>query len=229
MVSVRPNPVLSISTAATSTMRRTNFLKRAVAAIFILTVFMMVLRITRSPAVNSHATQSTENHPKADGKDGSNVNLREKIQHQDLMNDVADSNVEKVEAPEPPSEEELKAIEEQMIAEGKKVYESIVGYSSVPPVIIFSKSYCPHSKRAKQLLLEDYVIQPTPLVIELDIITNGDKLQKYLHKLTGQRTVPNIMIDGVSRGGASDMAELGDDLPEKFLEWGSRKFTIRKA
>lgn len=249
-------------------MRRTHFLKRAVAAIFILAVFMTVLRLTRSPAGNSVPGQlanvdtkgdikhdanidaKVDSKPKVDAradakagakvdskadpkgdakaapKAGNNVNLQERIQHQDLMDELADPKAQQVLADDSPSEEELEA---QAIAEGKKIYEGIVSYSSVPPVIVFSKSYCPHSKRAKTMLLEDYVIKPTPLVIELDIIKDGDKLQKYLHLLTGRRTVPNIMIDGVSRGGASDIAELGEELPAKFKEWGNNKLTIKKA
>ncbi|KIV88929.1 hypothetical protein PV10_08556 [Exophiala mesophila] len=38
------------------------------------------------------------------------------------------------------------------------------------PIIIFSKSYCPYSKRAKALLLETYTIIPTPYVVELDLM-----------------------------------------------------------
>ena len=32
------------------------------------------------------------------------------------------------------------------------------------PVVIISKSYCPHSKKAKRLLLESYKIVPAPFV-----------------------------------------------------------------
>ncbi|KIW12940.1 hypothetical protein PV08_08127 [Exophiala spinifera] len=95
------------------------------------------------------------------------------------------------------------------------------------PVIIFSKSYCPYSKRAKTLLLETYTIEPTPYVVELDLMTEpvavsytreedddtpppsvGRKLQDLLASLTGRRTVPNIMINTRSLGGSDDIASM---------------------
>lgn len=75
-------------------------------------------------------------------------------------------------------------------------------------VIIFSKSYCPHSKRAKNILLEKYIIDPAPFVVELDQHELGQGLQGRLAELTGRRTVPNVLINGVSIGGGDDVAEL---------------------
>jgi len=75
-------------------------------------------------------------------------------------------------------------------------------------VIIFSKTYCGFSKRAKALLLERYVIDPPPFVVELDIDPLGPKLQTLLKETTGRGTVPNIMVNGVSIGGSDDIAEL---------------------
>ncbi|KIW31994.1 uncharacterized protein PV07_03578 [Cladophialophora immunda] len=95
------------------------------------------------------------------------------------------------------------------------------------PIIIFSKSYCPYSKRAKALLLETYNITPAPYVVELDLMTTpvpkshdadedddgpaptlGRKLQDLLATLTGRRTVPNIMINAQSLGGSDDVAKM---------------------
>ncbi|EFW99628.1 glutaredoxin domain containing protein [Grosmannia clavigera kw1407] len=76
------------------------------------------------------------------------------------------------------------------------------------PVIIFSKTYCPYSKRAKGLLLDKYSIDPAPFVVELDIHPLGAALQARLGKLTGRRTVPNILVGGKSIGGGDDIAEL---------------------
>jgi len=75
-------------------------------------------------------------------------------------------------------------------------------------VIIFSKSYCPHSKRAKNILLEKYIIDPAPYVVELDKHELGPQLQAKLADLTGRRTVPNVLIQAVSIGGGDDVAEL---------------------
>ena len=95
------------------------------------------------------------------------------------------------------------------------------------PVVIFSKSYCPHSKRAKHLLTEVYDIVPLPTIVELDELTEklplphdhthndddelpprpvtmGAKIQELLSELTDRRTVPNIMVGGVESIGGND-------------------------
>ncbi|KAJ6445739.1 glutaredoxin domain-containing protein [Purpureocillium lavendulum] len=76
------------------------------------------------------------------------------------------------------------------------------------PVIIFSKSYCPYSKRAKGILLEKLSITPAPYVVELDEHPEGRALQDRLKDKTGRGTVPNIMINGVSVGGSDEIVEL---------------------
>ena len=58
------------------------------------------------------------------------------------------------------------------------------------PVVIFSKSYCSYSAKAKALLLETYKIDPPPFVVELDLVEGGDKLQEALETITGRNTVP---------------------------------------
>ncbi|KAJ3110562.1 hypothetical protein HDU96_006483 [Phlyctochytrium bullatum] len=65
-------------------------------------------------------------------------------------------------------------------------------------VMVFSKSYCPYCRKAKSLLSSlkiDYK------AIELDVEEDGDMVQLYLEKKTGQRTVPNIFIRGTQVGG----------------------------
>ena len=61
-------------------------------------------------------------------------------------------------------------------------------------VIIFSKTYCPYSKRAKGVLLEKYVIEPKPYVFELDTAPLGPQIQARLAGMTGRKTVPNISM-----------------------------------
>lgn len=78
------------------------------------------------------------------------------------------------------------------------------------PIIIFSKSYCPYSKKAKHILLELYGISPPPYVVELDQHPLGAGLQQHLHKSTGRRTVPNVLINGRSIGGGDDIQALHD-------------------
>lgn len=81
-------------------------------------------------------------------------------------------------------------------------------FLSKSPVIIFSKSGCPYSKAAKELLLKKYTITPEPFVVELDLHPHGADLQKHIGSVTGRRTVPNIHIQGVSRGGCDDFRAL---------------------
>jgi glutaredoxin len=118
------------------------------------------------------------------------------------------------------------------------------------PIVIFSKSYCPYSKKAKALLLETYTITPTPYVVELDMMsqklpkppqqhvgdderddddtpapTMGRKLQDLLATLTGRRTVPNIMINAQSLGGGDDVARMHAEgtLEEEIKKLGGKR------
>ncbi|KAF2277309.1 glutaredoxin domain-containing protein [Westerdykella ornata] len=99
------------------------------------------------------------------------------------------------------------------------------------PVIIFSKSYCPYSKRAKQLLLETYKISPAPFVVELDHHPLGAKLQDTLAESTHRRTVPNILIMGRSIGGSDDIAALHEagKLEETIRTMGGSRITEVKV
>ncbi|KAJ5281879.1 hypothetical protein N7478_007251 [Penicillium angulare] len=92
------------------------------------------------------------------------------------------------------------------------------------PIIIFSKSYCPYSKRAKSILLEGYTISPRPFVVELDQHPIGQDLQTLLAQNTGRRTVPNILVNGKSIGGGDDIAALdqSDDLASKLRQYGGK-------
>jgi glutaredoxin len=93
------------------------------------------------------------------------------------------------------------------------------------PIIIFSKSYCPFSKKAKHILLDLYSITPPPYVVELDQHELGSGLQDALKKSTGRRTVPNILINGKSIGGGDDVEALhnGDELVEKVKSMGGKR------
>ncbi|PSS03672.1 glutaredoxin domain-containing protein [Coniella lustricola] len=91
------------------------------------------------------------------------------------------------------------------------------------PVIIFSKTYCPYSKKAKDLLLHTYDVTPEPFVVELDVHPLGQQIQDKLGKMTGRTTVPNIMINGVSIGGADDIIAMDrkHELVDKIQSLGS--------
>ncbi|RYP02432.1 hypothetical protein DL764_005811 [Monosporascus ibericus] len=98
------------------------------------------------------------------------------------------------------------------------------------PVVIFSKTFCPYSKRAKGVLLEKYSIDPAPYVVELDEHPLGAKIQARLGDLTGRKTVPNVMINQKSIGGGDEVAELDrrKTLIDKFKSMGGTRFTMKE-
>ena len=92
-------------------------------------------------------------------------------------------------------------------------------------VIIFSKTFCRYSKKAKEILLNRYKIVPAPFVVELDTHPLGQYLQIALQKSTGRRTVPNILINGKSIGGGDDVENLDheDKLAETIKTMGGKR------
>ncbi|KAF2010122.1 thioredoxin-like protein [Aaosphaeria arxii CBS 175.79] len=95
--------------------------------------------------------------------------------------------------------------------ETKEQHEAEVELNAIlkkSPMIIFSKSYCPYSKKAKNILLKKYKIVPEPFVVELDEHPLGHYLQQTLGQTTGRTTVPNVLLMGKSIGGGDDIEEL---------------------
>jgi glutaredoxin len=62
--------------------------------------------------------------------------------------------------------------------------------------------------KAKQILLNKYILSPPPNVVELDHHPHGPEIQQALATLTGRATVPNVLINGKSIGGGDDVALL---------------------
>ncbi|GCE99639.1 hypothetical protein ZYGM_000303 [Zygosaccharomyces mellis] len=106
-----------------------------------------------------------------------------------------------------------------------KEYAMILEFS---PMIIFSKSTCPYSKRLKELLEKEYSFNPPYFAIELDRHVNGAQLQKYVEQKTGRTTVPNVIINGKSRGGSDDLRLLHNEgkLLSSLKEWSQGRFTV---
>ncbi|WVQ76815.1 glutaredoxin [Cryptococcus sp. DSM 104548] len=75
-------------------------------------------------------------------------------------------------------------------------------------VVVFSKSYCPYCKRAKQYLAED---TKDIVILELDEREDGSQIQAYLPTITGFSTVPQIFINKESIGGSSDLLKLSHE------------------
>lgn len=124
----------------------------------------------------------------------------------------------------PPSPEKLANIVEAYSAE--KDFQNIIGIS---PVVIFSKSYCPHSKKAKHILLDLYDIKPEPHVVEIDLHEHGPELQAYIGEQTSRRTVPNVLVSKTSRGGGQEMQDLHENgvLISRFEEWGPSNLHVK--
>ncbi|CAG7854557.1 SubName: Full=Uncharacterized protein {ECO:0000313/EMBL:CCA74501.1} [Serendipita indica DSM 11827] len=75
------------------------------------------------------------------------------------------------------------------------------------PVIVFSKTYCPYSKKAKAILAE-YALKKQPVFIEADLRPDMAKIKALLRRLTGQDTFPNVVVNGKSLGGADRLTVL---------------------
>ncbi|KAL2872201.1 glutaredoxin [Aspergillus lucknowensis] len=122
------------------------------------------------------------------------------------------------------SEEEKKRKKQEEEEEEKEVKAELNGILKRSPVIIFSKSYCPYSKKAKAVLLDIYSITPAPFVVELDQHPLGQQLQALLGENTGRRTVPNILVNGRSIGGGDDIVALDehDELASRLKGLGGK-------
>ncbi|XP_053463848.1 glutaredoxin 2 [Nycticebus coucang] len=72
-------------------------------------------------------------------------------------------------------------------------------------VVIFSKTSCSYCKMAKKLFHDMNVNYK---VVELDMLEYGNQFQDALYKMTGDRTVPRIFVNGTFIGGATDTHRL---------------------
>ncbi|KAJ3880070.1 thioredoxin-like protein [Lentinula edodes] len=89
------------------------------------------------------------------------------------------------------------------------------------PVVVFSKTYCPYSRKAKQLL-QAYELSPPPKIIEVDLREDAAQLKTVLTRLTRRSTFPNILLRGKSIGGSDDLHALhnANALRDMFQEAG---------
>jgi glutaredoxin 3 len=69
-------------------------------------------------------------------------------------------------------------------------------------VLVYTTPACPYCVMAKRLLTQKGVAYK-----EIDVAGDDEK-RRWLVEATGQRTVPQIFIDGKSYGGFSDIAAL---------------------
>jgi glutaredoxin 3 len=71
-----------------------------------------------------------------------------------------------------------------------------------PKIVVYTTAYCPYCVAAKRLLAE------RGLEYEEIDVTGDDELRVWLVEVSGQKTVPQIFIDGRPIGGYSELAEL---------------------
>lgn len=72
-------------------------------------------------------------------------------------------------------------------------------------VVIFSKTSCSYCTMAKKIFHDMNVNYKA---VELDMLEYGNQFQDALHKMTGERTVPRIFVNGTFIGGATDTHRL---------------------
>lgn len=82
-------------------------------------------------------------------------------------------------------------------------------------VVIFSKTYCPYCKMAKEVFDK---IKFKYTAVELDTRDDGDMIQAILGEMTGAKTVPRVFVDGECVGGGTDVKALHEsgDLSKKL-------------
>ncbi|CAK6442297.1 unnamed protein product [Pipistrellus nathusii] len=72
-------------------------------------------------------------------------------------------------------------------------------------VVIYSKTSCSYCHMAKKLFQDMNVAYKA---VELDLLESGSQFQDALDKMTGERTVPRIFVNGTFIGGATDTHRL---------------------
>ena len=59
-------------------------------------------------------------------------------------------------------------------------------------VVVFSKSYCPYCRRAKDVFRK---IKVDPFIVELDQRSDGRSIQDAVSELVGRHTVPQVSYE----------------------------------
>jgi glutaredoxin 3 len=72
----------------------------------------------------------------------------------------------------------------------------------MPKVTVYTKDYCPYCVRAKRLL------DKKGIAFEEVNVEGRDELRVWLVEATGQRTVPQVFVDGRALGGFTDIDAL---------------------
>ncbi|XP_035865287.1 thioredoxin reductase 3 isoform X2 [Phyllostomus discolor] len=101
----------------------------------------------------------------------------------------------------------------------EKLRRRILGLIEGHRVVIFSKSYCPHCTRVKELFSS---LGVECKILELDQDDDGASVQEVLSDITNQRTVPNIFVNKVHMGGCDQTFQAHQSgLLQKLLQENS--------
>lgn len=163
--------------------------------------------------------------------------VREPQQQLSLLETANNDKVDEAINLEISKEKDGTAPQKQLIEDASAPYDpakEFLQIRSLAPMTVFSKSYCPYSKRLKKLLHDSYSITPEPTIVELDKHKHGQELQDYLGTLTGRSTVPNVLVGAgsvESRGGADDFVELhkAGKLAEMLNLWGDKHLAVKRV
>jgi len=83
-------------------------------------------------------------------------------------------------------------------------------------VVVFIKTTCPYCAKVKELFKS---INEFFVIVELDQIDEGPSLRDYLFEKTGQKTVPNVFVNGTHIGGCDNtMSAHADGRLAKLLQ-----------
>lgn len=77
------------------------------------------------------------------------------------------------------------------------------GMKAMPPVVVYSKSWCPYCKAAKALLTRKGI----PFE-EIDVDGKPELQEAMSRRANGRRTVPQIFIGETHVGGSDDLHDL---------------------
>ena len=71
-------------------------------------------------------------------------------------------------------------------------------------VFVISKSYFPYCKMTKDILKKYKINKEVFEWLDIDKLDDSEKIQKYMGKLTGARSVPSVFVGGQFVGGGDE-------------------------
>ncbi|CAH01104.1 dithiol glutaredoxin GRX1 [Kluyveromyces lactis] len=87
----------------------------------------------------------------------------------------------------------------------------VQGLINSSKIFVASKTYCPYCQATLKTLFEEKKVdKKLATVLQLNQLEDGSDIQDALAEITGQKTVPNIFINGKHIGGNSDLQELNN-------------------